>query len=329
MLTALSLSYLHHRHLYPLYIISMFFIIMSTYIIIMSTYIIIIIIISIPTPYCYNRQLQRQVDLATHAQQEMERELDLMRQRLTDATSDQLFQSSMMRMGEVIVPPPPPASLGQASSASPASSSLWSKYPNRSPSLRQAKTSDASENMRRSMEGSQRRSTAATGRGASSSSTTTAAATAASSYTSNVTNDPTPPKSIQLSGIPIPLEESDVRNDLQDVITALGVNPQHLGLRVNVNAGRTSTSSSNRAPRQQHHQQQQQQQSYSPPISSYDVSGMGIGMGMTRQHLDESKTLSVSSSSLSSTAVDMSSVEKRLQDLVSAALESPVRQRRI
>lgn len=261
--------------------------------------------------------MQRQVDLATHAQQEMERELDLMRKRLTDATSDQLFQSST-RMGDVIVPPPPPA-LGQAS---------WSKY-NRSPSLRQKKTTgfsnEANDNMRQLAEGPSRRS--ATGRVSSTN------ASSSSSYTSNVTNDPMPPQSIQLSGIPIPLEESAVRNDLQDVITALGVDPQHLGLRVNTNTVRrtqsidaSTTASSNRASRQQ---QQQQQQSQSPPMtSSYDAVS-ATGMGMTRQQrLDESKAWSETSSSLGS-AVDMSSVEKRLQDLVSAALESPVRQRRI
>lgn len=254
--------------------------------------------------------MQRQVDIATHAQQEMERELDLMRKRLTDATSDQLFQSST-RMGDVVVPPPPPA-LGQAS---------WSNY-NRSPSMRQKKTTsssnEATDNMKRLAEGPSRRSAA--GRVSST--------TASSSYTSNVTNDPTPPQSIQLSGIPIPLEESAVRNDLQDVITALGVDPQHLGLRVNAvrrtqSIDASTTASSNRASRQQ----QQQQQSQSPPMaSSYDAVS---AMGMTRQQrLDESKAWSESSSSLGS-AVDMSSVEKRLQDLVSAALESPVRQRRI
>ena len=267
--------------------------------------------------HCYNnnRQMQRQVDIATHAQQEMERELDLMRKRLTDATSDQLFQSST-RMGDVIVPPPPPA-LGQAS---------WSKY-NRSPSLRQKKTTgssnEANDNMRQLAEGSSRRS--ATGRVSSTNASS-------SSYTSNVTNDPMPPQSIQLSGIPIPLEESAVRNDLQDVITALGVDPQHLGLRVNTvrrtqSIDASTTASTNRASRQQ--QQQQQQQSQSPPMtSSYDAVS-ATGMGMTRQQrLDESKAWSETSSSLGS-AVDMSSVEKRLQDLVSAALESPVRQRRI
>jgi hypothetical protein len=128
------------------------------------------------------------------------------------------------------------------------------------------------------------------------------------------------------------LEESAVRNDLQDVITALGVDPQHLGLRVNTvrrtqSIDASTTASTNRASRQQ--QQQQQQQSQSPPMtSSYDAVS-ATGMGMTRQQrLDESKAWSETSSSLGS-AVDMSSVEKRLQDLVSAALESPVRQRRI
>jgi len=217
-------------------------------------------------------------------------------------------------MGDVIVPPPPPA-LGQAS---------WSKY-NRSPSLRQKKTTgssnEANDNMRQLVEGSSRRSAA--GRVSSTNASS-------SSYTSNVTNDPMPPQSIQLSGIPIPLEESAVRNDLQDVITALGVDPQHLGLRVNTmrrtqSIDASTTASSNRTSRQQ----QQQQQSQSPPMtSSYDAVS-ATGMGMTRQQrLDESKAWSESSSSLGS-AVDMSSVEKRLQDLVSAALESPVRQRRI
>jgi len=193
-------------------------------------------------------------------------------------------------MGDVIVPPPPPA-LGQAS---------WSKY-NRSPSLK--KSGSFSEAVdRRPTEGSQRRSSS--GR-------------MMSSYTSNVTNDPTPPKSIQLSGIPIPLKESDVSNDLQDVITALGVNPQDLGLRIDGRRAQSAdasvtASSLTKALRQS-----------PPPSSSYDHSGKGF----TRR-LDESKSLSVSSSSISS-VVDMSSVEKRLQDLVSAALESPVRQRRI
>jgi len=220
-------------------------------------------------------------------------------------------------MGDVIVPPPPPA-LGQAS---------WSKY-NRSPSLRQQKkttdsSNEANDNMRQLAEGSSRRSAA--GRVSSTNASS-------SSYTSNVTNDPMPPQSIQLSGIPIPLEESAVRNDLQDVITALGVDPQHLGLRVNTvrrtqSIDASTTASSNRTSRQQ--LQQQQQQSQSPPMaSSYDAVS-ATGMGMTRQQrLDESKAWSETSSSLGS-AVDMSSVEKRLQDLVSAALESPVRQRRI
>lgn len=106
----------------------------------------------------------------------------------------------------------------------------------------------------------------------------------------------------QISGLPGPL--SSATNDLQDVINALGVGPLHLGLGVNPRSSVVS--------------------------GAYTHNTSGRGSTMDRENLMSLGEASTSSGEGGSGGgAEVSSVEKRFKSLVSTALKSPVRQRRL
>jgi len=100
------------------------------------------------------------------------------------------------------------------------------------------------------------------------------------------------------SHLHVPSSLDSTKDDLEDVINALGVSPLHLGLGLNP---RGSTMSDN-----------------------YTHNASGRGSTMDRHNL-----MSPGEASTTSAGEEVSSVEKRLKALVSSALESPVKQRRL
>jgi hypothetical protein len=125
----------------------------------------------------------------------------------------------------------------------------------------------------------------------------------------------------QLSGVLPSTLAGTTQDDLQDVINALGVSPAHLGLGVRPRGGssteaytRTSSNIASAAPSasgQMHSRSynagDSSQSSGESPPQSTGGTPVGVGGG----------------------GPEVSSVERRLKALVSNALQSPVRQKRI
>jgi hypothetical protein len=100
----------------------------------------------------------------------------------------------------------------------------------------------------------------------------------------------------------MPASLGSARDDLQDVISALGVSPLHLGLGLN--------------PRN------------SSVSEAYTHNASGRGSTMDRENLASPGDASTHSSATGAEH-EVSSVEKRLKALVNTALQSPVRVRRL
>lgn len=108
----------------------------------------------------------------------------------------------------------------------------------------------------------------------------------------------TPSRAGHQSHLNVPSSLDSTKDDLEDVINALGVSPLHLGLGLNPRGSAMS--------------------------DNYTHNASGRGSTMDRNNL-----MSPGEASTTSAGEEVSSVEKRLKALVSSALESPVKQRRL
>ena len=294
-----------------------------------------------------SRQLQRELDMAHRSEQDLQKESQFMRKRLTTSAEEQYTESEVRRSSETTRrmneaaasnasgagadSAQGPSTTSTSSSAAAATTAPSSRAPERThtTAVQQRRATFASPTVSSS---AGRPQPAATGQQPFVSQPSQQQSQQQTAARSGSSSGAGAGRSVQQQQLPVyhqlgevPAALGEAREDLQDVINALGVSPVHLGLGVNprrssVSGAYTSTTAKGGS----------QGSVAAALFNNYSTpGGGGVGGGESSASPASDPGSGVSGTSGASGDTTTLSIEKRFKALVGSALQSPVRLRKL